>query len=120
VSTPSLQGIFPRLALDKANNAILAGAFPSGTSPDFGGGALTNHGGDDIYVAAFASADGAHLFSRGFGGTGEDRGLDVATNPTTGSVVVTGTFQGSVDFGTGAIAAQSPYSLFVLSLGPVE
>jgi hypothetical protein len=109
----------PRLALDAAGNAILAGTFPAGTNPDFGGGALMNQGGNDVFVAVYAAASGSHLFSKGFGAAGDDYGLDLAVSPLTGSVLVTGTFQGSVNFGTGPIVAPTPTSVFVLSLGPL-
>jgi hypothetical protein len=117
--TPNVSGVTgARLALDPAGNAIVTGSFTTSLN-DFGGGPLVNQGGSDVYVVAHSGANGQYLFSKGFGGAGDDVGTDVATDPVTGNVVVTGYFQDTVDFGTGPVAAQNPYSTFLLSLGPV-
>jgi hypothetical protein len=117
--TPNVSGVTgARLALDSAGNAIVMGSFTNSLN-DFGSGPLVNQGGTDVYVVVHSGANGQYLFSKGFGGPGDDAGTDVATDPVTGNVILTGFFQDSVDFGTGPIAAQSPYSMFVLSLGPV-
>jgi hypothetical protein len=117
--TPNVSGVTgARLALDPAGNAIVTGGFIN-SSNDFGGGPLVNQGGSDVYVVAHSGATGKFLFAKGFGGTGDDHGTDVATDPVTGNVIVTGYFQDTVDFGTGPVAAQNPYSTFLLSLGPV-
>lgn len=64
---------------------------------DFGGGPLTSAGMQDIFVLRLRS-DGAHFWSRRFGGPGSDRGQGIAAMPS-GDVLVTGTFSDTADFG---------------------
>ena len=87
------------IAADASGNAILTGYF-SGTV-DFGGGLLSSAGQDDVFVAKFSAA-GAHLWSMSAGGTAEEVVADLALDAS-GNVILTGTFYGSVDFGTGLL-----------------
>lgn len=75
------------VAADADGDILLTGGF-EGTL-DFGGGALSSKGGQDIFVAKLEGATGAHLWSRQFGGTEEDRAYGVAVDPN-GDVVVAG------------------------------
>lgn len=87
---------------------------------DFGGGLLTNVGSSyypDIFVAKF-SPTGSHFWSESFGDT-YDQGADGAAVDSSDNVVVTGYFQGTVDFGDGPLtAAGSQYDVFLLELAP--
>jgi hypothetical protein len=65
---------------------------------DFGDGPLVSHGWSDVTVAAF-TADGEHLWSGIFGGPEFERAADLVA--LDGGVVVTGTFNSSIDFGLG-------------------
>jgi hypothetical protein len=65
---------------------------------DFGGGALTNAGGLDVFAASF-DGDGAHRWSVAFGGPGEERGWAIALGATRAQVA--GQFEQTVDFGDG-------------------
>jgi hypothetical protein len=83
--------------VDASGNLFLAGDFE--TSVDLGGGTLTSADANDIYIAKL-NANGNHLWSKRFGGTGNDAALDVAVDPS-GNAIVTGYFRSSVDFGGG-------------------
>lgn len=84
------------VAVDGQGNVSVAGYFCG--SVDFGGGALSSSGCGDIFVAQFAGSDGSHLWSKRFGGASHDAGNGVAVDPA-GDVLLTGSFQGAVDFG---------------------
>ncbi|MCC6521510.1 MAG: hypothetical protein IT373_02505 [Polyangiaceae bacterium] len=83
-------------------------------SLDFGSGALTSAGGRDGFVAVL-DASGAERWSRGLGAQGDDtvEGVAVRAND---SLVVVGSFEGSVDFGGGTLASAGGADAFVLAL----
>ncbi len=89
------------VATDASGNVFLTGYF-SGTV-DFGGGPLVSAGSLDMFIAEYSS-DGTYLWSRRFGDAGDDQGRSVSTD-TSGNVFVTGYFNGTVDFGGGALAS---------------
>jgi uncharacterized protein with PIN domain len=101
------------IALD-ANGDVLVTSFFQGTV-DFGGGPLTSAGLSDIFVAKFSGVDGAHLWSKRFGGTESDSGLAIAADGS-GNVLVTGEFMGTVDFGGGVLTSAGLYDIFVAKL----
>ena len=89
----------------------------SGTTPgaiDFGGGALTSAGSTDAYVAEFDS-QGGHLWSRLFGAGAADSSRGVSVDAA-GSVVVTGDFMGTVNFGGIDLAAAGGTDVFVVKV----
>lgn len=86
---------YSRIAVDGANNVIIVGGLDGAI--DFGGGALTSAGGDDVFVAKF-SGTGAFVWAKRFGDAGTQSARSVATDAT-GNVVVTGEFGSSVNFG---------------------
>lgn len=90
------------ITADSAGNVLVTGQF-FGTV-DFGGGGLTSAGAEDAFVAKY-DASGAHLWSQRFGGVPDnDRGYAIAVNEFD-DVIVTGSFQGSADFGGGPFVA---------------
>ena len=97
---------------DGSGNVIVAGTFEG--SVDFGGGALTSAGVRDIFVAKY-SGTGQHLWSKRFGGSGDEviNGLAV---DSAGDVALTGKFQGSVSFGGGTLASAGGDDAFVVKL----
>ena len=97
------------VAADASGNLFVTGAF-TGTI-NLGGGPLTSAGGSDIFLARYSS-DGTHMWSKRFGGTGDDLGRDVAVD-SRGNVVVTGYFAGSVDFGLGALTSAGQTDILV-------
>ena len=84
----------------------VSGYFAGTTEVDADGATpieLTSNGGSDLYVAAF-DASGTAQWARSFGGTGDDVTTAVVGLPD-GSVLLTGSYQGTLDFdGAGPIA----------------
>jgi hypothetical protein len=76
-------------------------------SVNFGGGSLVASGTNDMFVAKFAGATGAHVWSRRFGGAYDDDASAVAVDGSS-NVYFTGYFRGTVDFGGGPVSV--PYS----------
>lgn len=102
------------IAVDAGGNVVVAGYF-FGTS-DFGGGALTSAGGYDIFIAKY-SPTGSHLWSRRFGSPTPNGAITETASALTvdaaGNLVVTGTFDGTADFGGGPLPAVAYNDIFV-------
>ncbi|MDI1430436.1 hypothetical protein [Polyangium sorediatum] len=94
-------------------NILVTGRFMD--SLDFGGGAMTAVGTTDVYVAELAAANGNHVNSKRFGITGTSRGAGIAVDGA-GNVLVTGHFDGSIDFGAGTISTGDGSDVFVVKL----
>jgi hypothetical protein len=95
----------PFVAATPQGHVVMAGAF-SGTA-SFGGGPLNQQGvGDNVYVAEFDCA-GNHIWSKRFGAPTVMNGDSVMALSVgvDGSVLITGLFQGSIDFGTGPLTS---------------
>jgi hypothetical protein len=84
------------VAIDGTNNVVVVGHF-SGTTA-LGGPPLTSDGFDDLFIAKYRGADGAHLFSKRIGSSSWDSATAVAVDASN-NIYVLGTFYGSVDFG---------------------
>lgn len=108
-------------ASDTSGNLIVAGRFRE--TANFGGSDLTAPGAAttwDIWVAKY-SPSGAHIWSRNIGGTGSEGNRGVALDvDDTGAVALAGSFNGTVDFGTGPITGNSASvaDAFVMVLEP--
>lgn len=100
------------VAVDPGGDAILVGSFAG--SIDFGGGAMTSAGSDDIFVARLAGFDGAWRWNRRFGSSGAEEGIAVAVGPTS-DVAFAGSFTGSVDFGGGILTSAGSTDLVIAS-----
>jgi hypothetical protein len=87
------------IAVDGAGNVLVAGEFLG--TVDFGGGSLISAGSFDIFVAKF-DPSGTPLWSKRFGDIDSDRGWGIAVDGTE-NVVVTGEFEGTVNFGDGSL-----------------
>ncbi len=87
----------------------LAGSFQA--TVNFGGGNLTSAGSEDAFVADLTHA-GTHRWSRRFGGSSADYALALAVAPA-GSVLLTGSFNGSVDFGGGNLVSAGFSDIFL-------
>lgn len=83
---------------------------------DFGGGNLPSP--NDNYQAYVAKYDdsGQHIYSKSFGNEFAEAAVDVDALPE-GSVIVVGTFNWPVDFGTGIVTPVDT-DMFVLKLDP--
>jgi len=100
------------LALDRSGNVAIAG-YIFGTTTDLGGGTLTGAGGGDILLAKYSGADGHYLWGKLIGSTGSDTAFGVAVDPVSGNVLVTGNYNGTVDFGGGGIPTSGGTAIYV-------
>jgi hypothetical protein len=100
------------IGTDSSGNIYVVGQFQN--TVNFGGSALVSAGGADIFVAKYSSA-GAHVWSKRFGGTGNDVGnaIDVLADGTLVIVGDFGNFGTAVDFGGGALASAGGPDIFV-------
>jgi hypothetical protein len=99
---------------DIYGDIIVTGSFVG--TVDFGGVMLTsNLSSNDIFVAKYSSSTGTHLWSKGFGSTGDDQGKATAVD-SSGNVVVTGHFNNSIDFGGGSLISAGLKDIFLLKL----
>ena len=97
------------VAVDGAGNVLVAGWFAG--SVDLGGGVLTSAGGLDNFIAKYDQS-GGHIWSRRVGGGLDDQVFGLAIDAS-GDVVVTGYFDGTVDFGGGALTSAGSGDIFV-------
>ncbi len=103
-----------RLALDKADDVLIAGYFKGDV--DFGGGALTAEGEVDAFVAKLDSKL-QHIASRRFGGPEAQSAYGLAVD-TSGNVLVAGGFSGSMDVGGVPLVSAGGQDIFVAKLDP--
>ena len=97
------------VAADGSGNVVVTGWFWGAV--DFGGGTLTSAGGTDIFVAKFDAA-GTHMWSQGFGDASSERGNSVAADGS-GNVIITGEFEGTVDFGGGMLTSAGDSDIYI-------
>jgi hypothetical protein len=102
------------LGVDAENNIVICGSFEG--SINFGGADLINAGGYDIFVAKF-NADGEHLWSQAYGDIGSDQSINLAID-SGGEIIVTGMFEGTVNFGGDDLLSEGAEDIFLLKLGP--
>ena len=94
------------VSVDAANNIYLTGQFRG--SVDFGGGSLVAQGDGDVFLAKFNSS-GTHQWSKRIGSSDTDRAIAIDVDAG-GNVTITGTFEGTVDFGGGPIVSAAQYN----------
>ena len=107
------------VAVDASGNVVIFGNFMG--SIDFGLGALTSAGQQDIFVAKFSPA-GTCLWQKRFGGTGLDNARGLAVDGS-GNVAVTGDFVNTINFGVGGpdlTAASAESDVYVAKLSGVD
>jgi hypothetical protein len=105
---PAVAGV----GVDRAGNIYVAGDLMSGSGPlDFGGGALVDAGGRDVFVASF-DPSGQHRWSKRFGNGADQRARALAVSPA-GLVAITGSLEGSADFGGGVFKTAGKSDAFV-------
>ncbi len=102
-------------AADAAGNFFVAGAFSGNAT--FGTNTLISAGQTDLFIAKYNNS-GALLWVRRAGGSGFDAANGIAVD-NAGNAYVTGSFEGSADFGTNtltAVDASSFSDVFVTKL----
>jgi Tfp pilus assembly protein PilZ len=100
------------IAVDSSDNFYVTGFFSS--TVDFGSGDITSAGSYDIFVLKLNSS-GTFQWVNTFGGTGGDRGIDIAID-SSDNVYITGDFSSTVNFGGGDITSAGSTDIFVLKL----
>lgn len=83
-------------------SAIYVGSYVTG-SATFGGGTLTANGSDDGVIAKFDAATGSHIWSRQFGGAGQERTQRLIVDGA--EVWFGGYFGGTTMVGTSALTS---------------
>lgn len=99
---------------DAQNNVLVAGRM-NGTA-DFGGGTLTSGGLSDAFLAKLDGAS-TQRWSRNFG-DGMDQMARAVAVDNAGNVIVVGRYQGTIDFGTGALSNAGGLDIFITKYGP--
>jgi hypothetical protein len=95
------------LAADSSGDIVVTGG---ATGPcDLGNGPTPTGG---ILLAKYSGADGSYRWGKAMGGSA---GKAVAVDPNTANIIITGGFQGSVDFGDGPLPGQSGMAMFLAS-----
>jgi hypothetical protein len=99
---------------DAQNNVVVVGRMTG--AADFGGGALTSAGGNDLFMSKMDGM-GSHTWSKRAGDGLEQWARAVAID-SAGNVITVGRFQGTVDFGTGALTSGGGTDGFIVKYGP--
>lgn len=104
------------VAADKSGNILLTGVaygeIRFGTGPTF-----TAQGMRDIFLVKL-DPNGTHLWSKLFGDTTDQIPGGIGVNPTTNHVILAGSTQGTIDFGTGAKPSSGGYDAFLATFQP--
>jgi hypothetical protein len=106
------------VVIDSNGDVIVIGSFNS-PSIDFGGGSLTRVGGFDIFVVKLSGTDGSHIWSKSFGGIGNDGSSDVLID-NDGNLTLTGTFMENITFGGGNLTSAGSFDAYVVELSGVD
>ncbi len=97
-----------------AGSGVVLGIDSNG-SLDFGGGVLSNAGGDDAFIPRLLG-DGTHVWSRRFGDGAQQWAPHVAVGPGD-AVVGAASFQGTIDAGpAGSVTSAGSFDVYVLAL----
>ena len=102
------------IEVDATGNLVLAGEYPKAIT--FGGANLPVGGQLDVFLVKLDSA-GEHLWSTGYGGTGDQQPTAVAIRPADG-IVMCGDFATGLDLGLGALPYASSIDLFLGAFAP--
>jgi hypothetical protein len=103
------------VAFDASGNVVVGGYFRGQTS--FGGATLSAEGTQgDIFVAKYSS-NGAHLWSRAFGGTGHDICSGVAVDGG-GNVIAAGYFSNTITLDGESLTSAGAVDSLLLKLAP--
>ena len=102
------------VAVDASGNVIVTGYFYG--TVDFGCGVLTCAGLSDVFVAEFGPG-GDCIWSKRFGDVGDQAGYAVAADAS-GNAIVAGYFNGTIDFGGGALTSAGDKDIFVAKFEP--
>lgn len=106
-----------QLAVTRAGDVFVAAEYEG--AADVGGGPLTSPPGRTSLVVARFTSDGAHRWSRSFGGDTLHGEVDLRLAADADGVYLGGLFSGTLDFGGAPlVAAPFEYTSFLASLDP--
>lgn len=100
------------VAVDSSNDVVVAGYCQG--SIDFGTGTLPGHGGLDVFVAKLDTS-GTPIFTRRFGSSVNEAPSRISTDASK-NILLTGYYEGPVDFGGGPIAHAGARNAFIAKL----
>ncbi len=110
------------IAVDNDDAVVITGT--NAGSMTFGATTINTNGGNDIFIAkldATSAGAGAVLWAQGFGGSGNDRGLALATD-SNDDILLGGDFTQTIDFGLGPLTApgtaSDAFALLLDAAGP--
>jgi hypothetical protein len=103
------------VAINGGAEMLVTGYFDG--SADFGSGTITSRGSSDVFAAAYATSNGAPIWSSSYGGTTEDYGWGCAVD-TSGAWILTGLFTGSAVFEGQTLTSNGSQDAFLLKLAP--
>ncbi len=97
------------IAIDSGGNVVVAGTFSAYV--DFGGGYLIGYGTRNLFLAKY-SPSGAYIWSKtiGNGSNNMPYGMAVDNND---NILVTGSFNNSLDFGGGTLTSNGQSDIFL-------
>lgn len=99
------------VAIDPLGDVVVTGSYKGAIN--FGGANLTSGGGADIYLLKLAGATGNHLFSQRFGDAAIDQAGRAVATDAMGNILLTGKFEGTVNFGGAALASAGSADAFL-------
>lgn len=97
------------VGVDSEGNVFITGVLTGST--DFGKGALTSAGAQDIFLAKFTS-DGEPIWSRRFGDASAQRAISIAVDGMDG-LILTGSFYGKLNLGGKTLTSAGGSDAFV-------
>jgi len=100
------------ITTDDNGNCYITGSFFSPAT--FGTTSLTSAGGSDVFIAKL-DTNGLWLWAQRAGGTGTDTGYGITSDGSNG-LYVTGSFNGTGDFGTTPLTSAGNADIFVCKL----
>ncbi|MFS0518943.1 beta strand repeat-containing protein [Nostoc sp. UIC 10607] len=101
------------ITVDNSGNIYVTGSFSDTAS--FGSITLTSAGDGDAFIAKLDS-NGKFLSAQNFGGTSDDRGLDI-TSDGKGNIYATGGFDNTATFDKTSLTSTGSIDAFVVKLG---
>ena len=102
------------VAADDTGNIVVSACFRG--TVDFGGASLASAGAQDLFAAKF-DGDGNHIWAKRFGTSSDPFGVSIAVDAM-GNVLLSGSFTGAVDFGSGPVMSPDGYGLYAAKLDP--
>ena len=101
--------VVPHALASQGGDVVVTGEFAP--PANFGGGNIGVSNPNGLFVAKYSGANGNFQWAKGAGTSGFAQGRGVAIDPLTGNAIISGTIQGTMDFGCGAVtsSATSPF-----------